>query len=225
MKTLFIRILTLGLVLGACSKARKPKNFQAANGNTVTADGDANQGENNDNPAQGSMLTCSTKDSKSYKGFGNINLVAGRVTDVPKEGDRFRVKPYSVLAGEYTRVLGSVPGSLAANAASFVAAPERWYVEPQASAVTLFTSFRIAYEGTLALVASDTKYSAAPTEESASVICSSFARQVWNRLPTPAEITACKNLAMIETAGETDVKARWAYALASVMASADFLTY
>ncbi len=225
MKTILINILFIALFLPACSKAPKSKVFPRVQDSMESGNTDEEQGTDSDKSSKSGMLTCSLTDGKAYKGFGNVNLVAGRVTEVPKEGDRFRVKPYSVLAGEFTRVLGSVPASLAANSASFIAAPDRWYVETQASAVTLFTSFRIGYEGAIKMVGSDVKFAAAPTEETANAHCISFARLAWNRLPTNDEIAACKKVALIETANESDVKARWAYTLASVLAAADFLSY
>jgi hypothetical protein len=224
MKTILMNLLLISLVLPACGKAKKPKLYPA--GSSSTASGiDGSKTTDGGMNSKGGMLTCSATDGKTYMGFGNVSLVAGRKTEVPKEGDRFRVKPYSVLAGEFTRVLGSEPASLAANATSFVSAPDRWYVDTQASAITLFTSFRVAYEGALKLASSDAKFAAAPTEESASANCNSFARQAWNRLPTVEEVAACKKVALIETVGETDVKARWAYTLASVLAAANFLSY
>jgi hypothetical protein len=224
MNTIVINVLFIALVMSACGKV--PKYKASPNRNSAEAgSGDPGLEAESGRSSKGGMLICSLTDGKTYKGFGNVNLVAGRATEVPKEGNRFRVKPYSVLAGEYTRVLGSVPASLAANSASFISAPDRWYVETQASAVTLFTSFRIAYEGALKMVSSDAKFAAAPTEESANANCISFARLAWNRLPTSDEIAACKKVALIETVSESDVKARWAYTLASVLAAADFLSY
>jgi hypothetical protein len=221
MNTIVINFLFIALVMSACGKV--PKYKASPNSNSAES-GNDDPGMGTES-SKGGMLTCSLTEGKTYKGFGNVNLVESRVTKVPKEGDRFRVKPYSVLAGEFTRVLGSVPASLAANSASFISAPDRWFVETQASAVTLFTSFRIAYEGALKMVSSDAKFAAAPTEESANANCISFARLAWNRLPTSDEIAACKKVALIETVNESDVKARWAYTLASVLAAAHFLSY
>lgn len=214
-------ILAAGLV--ACGKA--PKHHSGTTVGT-TQSGNVNPNDPNaQDPSASTMLTCSLTDGKQYKGFGNVNLVAGRPTEVAKDGDRYRVKPYTSLSGEYTRVMGAVPASLTANAATFAAAPDRWYVDTQASAVTLFTSYRVAYEAGLALAAADSKYAAAPTDASATENCTTFARQAWNRLPSAEEVNACKNVALVVTAAETDIKARWAYTLASVLTAAGFLAY
>ncbi|HYX34489.1 MAG TPA: hypothetical protein VE954_15400 [Oligoflexus sp.] len=214
-------ILAAGLM--ACGKA--PKHISGTTvGTTQTGMPEGTNPDGTD-PKASTMLTCSVADGKSYKGFGGVNLSAGRKTEISKDGDRYRVKPYTALSGEYTRVIGAVPASLTANAATFAAAPDRWYVDTQASAVTLFTSYRVAYEGALTVAGADTKYAALPTEESATANCTAFARQAWNRLPSPDEVNACKKVALVETAAETDIKARWAYTLASVLTAAGFLAY
>ncbi len=214
-------ILAAGLV--ACGKA--PKHHSGTTtGNTQNGNVDSNNPTEMD-PKASTMLACSLTDGKQYKGFGNVSLVAGRVTEVAKDGDRFRVKPYTSLAGEYTRVMGAVPPSLTANAATFAAAPDRWYVDTQASAVTIFTSYRVAYEAALTMAGADSKYAAIPSESSATENCTTFARQAWNRLPSVDEVNACKNVALVVTAAETDIKARWAYTLASVLTAAGFLAY
>lgn len=214
--------IILAAGLAACGKAPKIHSGTAVG---TTQNGNADPNNPGMDPTAAAMLTCSLTDGKQYKGFGNVNLVAGRPTEVAKDGDRYRVKPYTSLSGEYTRVMGAVPASLTANAATFAAAPDRWYVTTEASAVTLFTSYRVAYEAGLALAASDSKYAAVPTESTATENCTTFARQAWNRLPSAEEVNACKNVALVVTAAETDIKARWAYTLASVLTAAGFLAY
>ncbi len=216
-------LIAAGLI--ACGKAPTHKATPGI-GNTQSAGTENQTGQTVPEDGKSStMLTCSLTDGKAYKGLGNVNLLAGRVTEVPKEGDRFRVKPYTALSGEFTRVMGAIPPSLTANASTFAAAPDRWYVEAQGSAVTLFTSFRVAYEAALTVAGTDAKYAAAPTEESATANCTAFARQAWNRLPVADEISACKKVALVDTAAEADIKARWAYALASVLTATGFIAY
>lgn len=167
---------------------------------------------------------CSATTGRTYKGFGDRELSAGR-SEVPPGTDRFRVKPIEALSNDLSRVIGSVPPSLAANRGSFSAPPERWYEEPKASAVTIYTTYRIAYEAGLIYAGSSPELAAAPTEQSASTACASFARLAWQQEPTAAQVESCKKVALVDTAGEPDVKARWAYALASILTSAEFVTY
>jgi hypothetical protein len=225
MKTMTHISILIAASLIACGKA--PTHKATPGTGTTQGAGGENQddqtGAGGNNPS--AMLTCSLTDGKAYKGLGNVNLVAGRVTEVPKEGDRFRVKPYTALSGEFTRVMGAVPASLTANASTFASAPDRWHVETQGSAVVLFTSFRVAYEAALTVAGTDAKYAAAPTEESATANCTAFARQAWNRLPTADEISACTKVALVDTAAEADIKARWAYTLASVLTATGFIAY
>lgn len=225
MKKIYGISLVLAVGLVACGKA--PRHHAGAISGATAVNEDAKGTETKDgmDPKASTMLTCSLTDGKAYKGFGNVNLVAGRTTEVPKEGDRFRVKPYAALSGEFTRVMGAVPASLTANAATFAVAPDRWYVEPQASAIVLFTNFRVSYEAALTLAGSDAKYTETPSEANATANCTSFARQAWNRLPTTEEVAACKKVALVDTAAETDIKARWAYTLASVLTATGFVAY
>src|SRR5207248_3534862 len=54
----------------------------------------------------------------SYQGFGGMVLEVGR-NDEDQGFDRDRVKPYSSLSGEYSRVLGTTPTLLASLGATF----------------------------------------------------------------------------------------------------------
>ena len=226
MRNYEIALFVFAATVFSCGKAPKHiASSTAINVDRGTSQPKPEDNGNEDAKTDAAMLTCSATDGRIYKGFGGANLTAGRETEVAKEGDRFRVKPYLALSGEYTRVFGSVPASLTTNATSFVVAPDRWYVDAEASAITLFTSYRFAYEAALTLAAKDAKFAAAPSEETATVNCMTFARQAWNRIPSNEEVAACKKVALVETASESDIKARWAYALASILASASFLSY
>lgn len=227
MKKISLIAVTIALSLAACSKP-KVNMFKA--GDDVSAEQDPRD-RNGEDPAAGGengsalTLTCSAEGAKTYKGFGDMDLTAGRALEIPALGDRYRVKPYSALEKEFLRVTGNVPKSLAANASTFAAAGDRWYSEPQGSAVTLFTTYRIAYEAALNYTATDAKWNQVPTDETAKVECQLFARAAWNREASESEIAACQNIAVVETATETDAKMRWAYALASVMNATGFIAY
>jgi hypothetical protein len=160
----------------------------------------------------------------AYVGLGGRNLVAGRL-QVVAGGNRDRIKPYGVLGSELNRVAGNTPTLLASNAATFGAPPARWYTEPQVSAVSLFTSYRVAFEGCLELTKTAPEYAAAPTDVTAAAQCATLARKFWSRTATPEEITACTTVATVDTAGETDVRRRWAYTCAPLLSAAPFLAY
>jgi hypothetical protein len=160
----------------------------------------------------------------SYVGLGGRKLTAGRI-EVVAGGNRDRIKPFGVLGTEFQRVASTTPTLLAANAATFGAPPARWYQEPTVSAVSLFTSYRVAFEGCLELTKTAPEYAAAPTDVTAAAQCTTLARKFWSRTPTPEEITACTTVATVDTAGETDVRRRWAYVCAPLLSSAPFLAY
>lgn len=167
--------------------------------------------------------TISCEEGVPHVGFGNTNFTAERV-EAEIGTDRRRVKPYSVLAGDMERVLGQIPENLSKNAGAFGAVPERWYSEPLANAVSLYSTYSGAFSGCYDTM-TDAKYTKAPTEATAAAECSSLQRKAWSRTPTTEEIDSCKSLAVQGLASETDARRRWAHMCASVLSSAGFTTY
>jgi hypothetical protein len=176
--------------------------------------------------------TCREK-QKGYVGLGKVELTTKR-EETAAAMDRARVKPYAVLASEYARTLGKAPplASAPSTVATFGEVPARWYTEPAATAVGLYTSYRIAFEGCLAQNA-DPKYAQLPTAETASNECSAWARRFWSRTATPEELAACVKVATADATEEvtqsgsspTAPQRRWAYTCATVLTSSGFLTY
>ena len=165
--------------------------------------------------------TCGGKDFASFDGK---SLIADRV--VANVGvDRGRFKPYDALAAEYNRVLGNTPASLAAAADTFGKSDPRWYDEPLAGGVVLQTAYSIAFDGCLTYTATGTDYAAAPTATTAATRCAAMARTFWSRTASPDQTAACVDVAVNGAASVTDSRKRWAYACASVLSSAAFLTY
>jgi hypothetical protein len=162
--------------------------------------------------------------SREYKTFDGSLLTKGRA-ETPPGNDRARLKPFESLASEYARVLGATPASLAGAAATFASPPKRWYSEPQGNAVALETAYAIAFDGCLDFTASDAAYSGAPDATSAPAVCADMARRFWSKTPTPAEIQPCVDVATTGAASEPAPRRKWAYACASVLTAAGFLTY
>lgn len=253
MKKLISLITLLGIssLLESCSNDGKKKSTSLSGDtphegsleDTETSDDDALRkggGSDKDKPGGGlddpnmenppseesMMISCSDKPKgRTYKGFGGVELASGREDKIPPLGNRYRVKPFVALSADITRVFGTAPKSLTGAASTFPAAEARWYIEPIASGVTMFATFRIAFEGGLTTAASDTMLSAAPTPESAQAVCSKYIELAWQRPGTTAEINHCKNVAIMATAKETDPKSRWAYTIASIISAADFVSY
>ncbi len=145
-----IYIITTFFAIFACSsnKLNKP-NRLVADSNTKS------ESEENIDPLE---LICSANlAGKTYVGLGNVKLTAGRITrkDIPEGGDRSRVKPYDALISEFGRIMGSPPQSLLDNPATFLEAPDRWYIEPASNAISIFATYRAAYESALDYVATD----------------------------------------------------------------------
>lgn len=225
MKTLHVFLgsaLLLGGVLTGC--ASDPGALQGDDsvdpnntGPGTNPDGTNPQDQNAD-PAQ----TCPV--GQAYVGFAGTKLETGRVEAVIG-ADRSRVKPYSALSGEYTRVLGAQPASLAGAAATFGQPANRWYVEPQASAISLYTAYSVAFDGCLTYTGTDAKYTTAPSQATASTECAAMTRKFWSRTASTDEVNACVKVAVTDTASITDAKRRWAHTCASVMTASGFLAY
>jgi hypothetical protein len=161
---------------------------------------------------------------RDYVGFAGNPLSASRI-DAAIGADRARVKPFSALAGEYKRVLGTEPASLAMHAATFSTPPPRWYVEPFGSAMSLYASFDVAFQGCLAMEGTQAKYAASPTTAAATAECASWAYSFWSRSAEQAELDACVNVATVHSAAEPTAPRRWAYACATMLTATAFLTY
>ena len=172
-------------------------------------------------PAAGDPALCT---GHEYLGYGATKLTDRRV--VAQLGvNRGRVKPFGALETELERVLGNKPASLATANATFAAAPPRWYAEATANAVALKTAYDIAFDGCLTYVAADPKLAQAPTAATAQEACAAMARKFWSKTPAPQEIAACVDVATTGAASEPATANKWAYACASVLTSAGFLTY
>lgn len=166
-------------------------------------------------------MVCDT--GYNYQGFGGVRLEVGRDEDSVGY-DRDRVKPLSALRGEYARVLGTTPALLDTLSNTFGAVPPRWYVEPESNAVALYSSMRVAFVGCLN-VTNTADYDAMPDFTNARTKCSAFAHKFWSREPSNEEVDSCVDLVNNKTGEEPIARRKWAYACASVLSSASFLTY
>ncbi len=203
-----------------------PDSLTGGRGKGNTAGGNAEDGtgpDGTDPNGEGDPTEPGTcKEGVPHPGFAQADFVGDR-----KPGaigvDRRRVKPFSALRTEFQRVLGTVPGVMNQSAAAFGDVPARWYSEPTAGAVSLNTTYSLAFTGCYETM-TDPKYAQAPTADTATAECASLQRKAWMRSPTPEETTACSELVLGLTT-ETVARRRWAHACASVMAAAGFTTY
>lgn len=161
---------------------------------------------------------------RTYVGFGGIELTADR-REAELGLEKARLKPFSALQTEYPRVLGNTPATLNPAESTFGTTPARWFPQPQASAVMMYTAYRIAFQGCVTLVNGPAKYGVEATRDVAISECSAWARKFWSRPALGPEIEACADVIMNETSEETNLRRRWAYGCASVLTASDFLTY
>ena len=177
--------------------------------------------------------TCTALQT-SYVGFSGQKLEAGRA-EAPIGIDRARMKPFAMLGDDYQRLLGAAPTVLAESGPTFGLAPDRWYVEPQPGAVSIYQAYRVAFEGCLDWTKTDPKWGAPPDATNAPGACADMEAAFWSRTPTPAEIQPCVDVAIRDSITEvapggtttlpTEVRRRWAYACAAVLTAPGFLVY
>ncbi len=202
-----------GLALAACdyeSEEDARRRSRAADDNTASGENDPN-------------MPGACQVGAPHVGFGNEDFVAKR--EAGGLGiDRRRIKPFSALEREMERVLGKKPTGLAASASAFGDAPARWYAEPVAGAVTVYTTYSVAFTSCYETMA-DGVYTQMPTAETAKTECTKLQRKAWQRSPTPEETSACVDLVMTKLPNESVARRRWAHLCASVMTSNGFITY
>ena len=218
--SLLAAVAALGATLSAC--ADDPDSLTGRK----NAAGQDTPGANPDDPnASPAALECTVKpEGRSYVLFDGTKLETSRANENVGV-NRARLKPFAVLQGEYQRVLGLVPASLAASSGSFDDAAPRWFEEAQHSGVSLNAIFDISFDGCLAYTKTAPEFAAAPTAESSAQVCSSLMRKAWSRTASPDEITSCTTLAMTKLAAEPDARRRWTYVCSSILSASQFLTF
>jgi len=183
---------------------------------------DPNNPNNPNNPDPNNPDPTGCKLGAPHVGFGSTNFIEGR-KEAEIGVDRRRIKPYSALSSEFQRTLGAVPTNLATSQAAFGQTPNRWYSEPQAGAVSLYSTYTMSFQACYDTLTAAT-YTTAPTAATAATECAAMQRKFWQRTPTADEIKACSDF----TSGTTDepvARRRWAHACASIMTSTGFTTY
>lgn len=191
-----------------------------AGGRRRTTDGDdaTNGSTSGADPTQ----PGSCQEGVPHPGFANVDFVADRAIGAIG-ADRRRVKPHSALQTEFQRALGRVPEKLASSAAAYGEVPARWYAEPTAGAVSLYTTYTLAFS-TCYDTMDGAPYTEMPSASVASTECAKMQRKFWQRTPTPDETQGCVDLA-VGLQDEPVARRRWAHACASILTSAGFTTY
>lgn len=216
MKKIIVSLTVLTMALAACDE---PEGDLTRRGNRAPGEGDGTGATPGADPNEPGACAVGAK----HVGFGGDDFAATRA-----EGglgkDRRRIKPYSAMKSEMERVLGASPAALTASAAAFGDVPARWYSEPVAGAVSLYTTYSLAFTGCYDSM-SGANYAQAPTAATASAECARLQKKAWQREPTPDETKACADLAVTALASEPTARRRWAHACASVMTSAGFISY
>lgn len=195
-------------------------NFRRTNHGT---DGDGTDGTSSGGGANDPTQPGTCEVGAPHVGFGQNDFVSDRAVGALAV-DRRRVKPFSALDSEMKRVLGSSPAALGASASAFGDVPARWYSEPVAGAVSLYSMYSLAFTACYDSMG-DAAHQAAPTTATATAECAALQKKAWQRAPTAEETATCADLAVVKLASEPIARRRWAHACASVLSSAGFVSY
>lgn len=210
-----------------------PSGAAGANGGAAA---DGGEGSGPEGPA------CTDK-GRSYPGLEEGMTLEGQSGGWPGRAeagigfDRGRLKPFEALRSEMVRVTGFRPAALTGDAfgeeASNATPPPHvedgtprtrtWFDEPRASALTVYVTTAAAFDVCQQYAGGRADMAAAPTAESASAVCASLAKTFWSRTATPEEVAAC-----VQATTTSDAPApadKWAWGCASVLTSANFLSY
>ncbi len=215
-RSAMIGLAVLGIALVACT--------EDANSLTGSRERPNEPGEPEGEGTPAALQCTEKPEGRSYVLFDGMRLEGTRANENVGV-NRARFKPYVVLAGEYQRVLGVVPPSLATAGASFDDPPARWYDEAAHSGVSLNAQFDISFEACREHVKAPAEFGQAPNEGSAKTFCSSLMRKAWSKTAQPPEVDGCVQLATKKLESEPDARRRWAYVCASILSSSHFLTF
>ena len=133
--------------------------------------------------------------------------------------DTVRQKTYRMLSAHFTRIFGAAPTVLTGSKAAFRPEPEMWHTEGETGAV----SMNVLVNASIQACGKETlpAINAAALRTS----CADWAKRMWLRDATEAELQSCADVALIDTAGINDAKVRATYACVSMMTSLPALTY
>ncbi len=178
-----------------------------------------------DSPQPAGVPECSAAPAgRAYVDFGGTDLASTRANEASGVNRR-RLKPFSVLAAEYGRILGAVPAGLASQAASFSQSPARGFVEPTASGVGLSALYSASFDAALTYAKAQPRFAVAPGAASARLECASFISRVFVEGSSEVQVDDCVKLAQEKLSNEPIPQRKWAYLFAGIMTSSGFLTY
>lgn len=141
------------------------------------------------------------------------------VTENRSGQDTLRLKTYDMLMADFDRIFGVVPSVLEGSRPAFKPEPAYWHTEGETGAVALNVIVNAAIQGC------NTESLPALTEAALRTSCADWARRMWLRDATEAELQSCIDVALIDTNELSDAKTRANYACVSMMTSLPALTF
>ncbi len=221
----FLAALLL-LTTTACNKNTATKDLTDTSQSVEKNEQSAEKNIPDESTSTSVALTCEKLDT-TYQGFGGRSLQVGLGADddQPINHDRYKLKPFSAYSQDIERITGVIPESLANAAATLEPYGARWWEKPEANSITLFASFRIAYEASLKWIATQPNYQSIASSDEIDQQCQQFAEMAWQKPATLEQIQQCRQFLLENTSPGQEADIRWAYTLAALLTSAEFLSY
>lgn len=141
------------------------------------------------------------------------------VTENRTGQDTLRLKTYDMLSADFDRIFGGVPSVLAGSRPAFKPEPAYWHTEGETGAVALNVIVNAAIQSC------NGESLPALNEAALRTSCADWARRMWLRDATEAELQSCIDVALIDTSDLNDAKTRASYACVSMMTSLPALTF
>ncbi|HEY7772413.1 MAG TPA: cytochrome c [Marinagarivorans sp.] len=152
----------------------------------------------------------------------SVGGVAGGVKVVTENRygqDTLRLKTYSMLEADFTRIFGDVPSVFAGSASAFKPEPEFWHTDGEIGAVSLNVLVNSALQGCA------NENLPALTEPALRSSCADWATRMWLRPATEEELQSCVDVALIDAAELNNAEEQAKYACVSMMISLPAITY
>ncbi len=141
------------------------------------------------------------------------------VTENRTGQDTLRLKTYDMLTADFDRIFGGVPSVLEGSRPAFKPEAAYWHTEGETGAVALNVIVNAAIQSC------NGESLPALNEAALRTSCADWARRMWLRDATEAELQSCIDVALIDTSDLSDAKTRASYACVSMMTSLPALTF
>lgn len=215
-----VKIAILGILLGSFSCSKKK-------GDQVSSEEKSDSATTNVDPKQeqvSTLLTCEPSEN-TYEGFGGRKLKVGFESDSKEliNSNRLQLKPLTAYAQDIKRITGITPDAIEKARASLEPFDSRWWEKTQTNSINLYASFRIAFEAASRWIETEDSFKNLTTPEDIEFKCSELMQVAWLKEASRSQVETCRSY--VEANMDLGESVAWSYTVASILSSAEFLSY